>query len=109
MGPLLRVVVCVLAVMVMCQADCYFQELQNKDVKSQPKGCVDKEGVEHEFGSEWVKNCYECSCSEEGIGCCSKIPDAIDVPPQCELVVNRDACSAKMVLKSDKTKECSPV
>ena len=37
-APLLRMVVCVLAVVVMCQADCYFQELHNKDVKSQPKG-----------------------------------------------------------------------
>lgn len=31
--------------------------------------------------------------------------DTLDMPEECELVVNKEYCTAKVVLKSDKTKE----
>ncbi|XP_070697752.1 beta-microseminoprotein [Pempheris klunzingeri] len=107
----LRVFVCLLGLVVLCHSDCFFEELVIKDLRSPPQGCVDKDGKQHGFGSEWVRDCMACSCSMEGLSCCSKIPDAdtVDIPANCELVVNKEACSAKVVLKSDTTKECSPV
>ncbi|KAF7646582.1 hypothetical protein LDENG_00185130 [Lucifuga dentata] len=105
----LPVLVCLLGLVVLCHSDCFFQESQITNVNNHPKGCVDTDGKQHAFGAEWVKDCMSCSCTMEGINCCNQIPDSVGVPEECELVVNKEACSAKMVLKSDKTKECNPV
>ncbi|XP_029505403.1 beta-microseminoprotein-like [Oncorhynchus nerka] len=107
MGSLVRVVVCVLMLVVVCRAQCFFQELETKDPKTPAKGCVDKEGKQHVFGSSWVKDCYDCSCSVRGIGCCNRIPEVVDLSAECELVVDRKACSHRVVMKSDKTKDCN--
>ncbi|AWP14088.1 putative beta-microseminoprotein-like [Scophthalmus maximus] len=106
----LRVFVCLLGLVVLCHCDCFFQDLEIKDLNDPPKGCVDKDGKQHDFDSEWVRDCMECSCSKEGLSCCTTLPDAdeVDIPEECEMVVNKQACSAKVVLKTDKTKECSP-
>ncbi|XP_074501527.1 beta-microseminoprotein-like [Sebastes fasciatus] len=107
----LHVFVCLLGLVVLCHSDCYFQEMVMKDLNNPPKGCVDKDGKQHDFGADWVRDCMDCSCTTEGLSCCSKIPDAntVDVPDDCELVVNKEACSAKVMMKSDKTKECNPI
>ncbi|XP_034408490.1 beta-microseminoprotein [Cyclopterus lumpus] len=106
----LHVFVCLLGLLVLCHSDCFFQELVLKDLNNPLKGCVDKEGKQHDFGSEWDIDCMVCSCTSEGLSCCSKIPDgnAAGVPDECELVVNKETCSATLLLKSDKTKECNP-
>ncbi|KAF3842161.1 hypothetical protein F7725_024112 [Dissostichus mawsoni] len=72
-------------------------------------GCVDKDGKQHDFGTEWTKDCIDCSCTGQGMSCCRKIPDTVDIPAECELVVNKEACTAKIVMKSDLTKECNLV
>ncbi|KAM3862947.1 beta-microseminoprotein-like [Diretmus argenteus] len=105
----LQVLVCLLGLVVLCQSQCFFQELVMKDLNNPPKGCVDKDGKQHAFDSEWVKDCYDCSCSTQGMSCCNKIPSAVDIPEECEMVVNKETCSAELVLKADKTKACSPV
>ncbi|KAM9345466.1 beta-microseminoprotein [Symphorus nematophorus] len=107
----LHVFVCLLGLVVLCHSDCFFQQLVIKDLKNPPKGCVDKDGKQHEFGSEWTRDCMSCSCSMEGLSCCSMIPDkdTVDIAEDCELVVNKATCSAKVVQKSDKTKECNPL
>uniref|UniRef100_A0A3B4BJH7 Beta-microseminoprotein n=1 Tax=Periophthalmus magnuspinnatus TaxID=409849 RepID=A0A3B4BJH7_9GOBI len=64
-------------------------------------GCVDKNGEEHKFDSEWVEDCMDCSCTSDGLSCC--------IPEDCELVLDKEDCSAKAVFKWDKTKECSPI
>ncbi|CAL8366675.1 unnamed protein product [Gadus morhua 'NCC'] len=104
----LRVLVCLLGLVALSHCDCFFVELVLKDLKNPPTACVDKDGGMHAFGSEWVKDCLECSCTQNGMSCCSMIPDlsATEVPEDCELVVNTNACSSKFVLKADKTKEC---
>ncbi|KAM9848064.1 beta-microseminoprotein [Aulostomus maculatus] len=92
-------------------AESLFKELLVTDLKNPPKGCVDMDGKQHDLGSEWVRDCMECSCTKEGLSCFSKIPDPglVFVPEECELIVNKEACSAKTVLKSDKNKECNPI
>ncbi|XP_029306082.1 beta-microseminoprotein-like [Cottoperca gobio] len=106
----LHVFVCLLGLVVLCHSDCFFHELELKDLNNPPRGCVDKDGKQHVFGSEWTSECIDCSCTSEGLSCCSKLPDAntVDIPDECELVVNKEACTAKVVMKSDTTKECIP-
>nr|XP_019946770.1 PREDICTED: beta-microseminoprotein [Paralichthys olivaceus] len=108
---LLRVFVCLLGLVVLCHSDCTFQELVIKDLNNPPTGCEDQDGKEHEFDSEWVKDCMSCSCSQEGVNCCNMVSGAgeFDVPEECELIADKQTCSVKIVLKSDKTKECFPV
>ncbi|XP_039640695.1 beta-microseminoprotein [Perca fluviatilis] len=107
----LHVFLCLLGLVVLCRSDSFFQKLELKDPKNPPKGCVDKDGKQHDFGSKWDRDCMACSCTSEGLSCSSKMPDAntVDVSEDCELVVDKDACSAKVVMKSDKTKECNPI
>ncbi|XP_067466063.1 beta-microseminoprotein [Thunnus thynnus] len=106
----LRVFVCLLGLVVLCDSYCFFRGLEIKDLNNPPKGCVDMEGKMRNFGSEWVKDCNECSCTEEGMSCCSRIPNAstVNVPDECELLVDKEACTAKVVMKADKTRECNP-
>ncbi|XP_061083593.1 uncharacterized protein LOC133118016 [Conger conger] len=102
--------VAVLALATICNASCSFQQLVLTDPMHPPQGCLDEEGKLHVFGSEWVKDCQECSCSQEGLSCCSMImiPSDEELPPDCEILVDKTKCSTKLVLKSDKTKECVP-
>ncbi|KAJ8250781.1 hypothetical protein COCON_G00227030 [Conger conger] len=65
--------VAVLALATICNASCSFQQLVLTDPMHPPQGCLDEEGKLHVFGSEWVKDCQECSCSQEGLSCCSMI------------------------------------
>ncbi|KAJ8418209.1 hypothetical protein AAFF_G00139180 [Aldrovandia affinis] len=109
MRLLLCVPLAVLALAAVCSADCHFRELVLTDIKNPPKGCHGEDGVMHDFGSNWVKDCYECYCSNSGISCCSKMPATMDVPSECEVIVDRKECTAKMVMKSDKTKACEAV
>ncbi|XP_028280073.1 beta-microseminoprotein-like [Parambassis ranga] len=106
-----HVFVCFMGLVALCHSDCSFQKLMVEDLDNPPKGCVDNDGKLHDFGSEWEKDCVACSCTAEGLSCCSRIPDAdtVDIPEECELVVNKETCSAQVVMKSDKTKECSPL
>uniref|UniRef100_A0A4W6DZE7 Beta-microseminoprotein n=1 Tax=Lates calcarifer TaxID=8187 RepID=A0A4W6DZE7_LATCA len=106
----LHVFVCLLGLVVLCHSDCFFQQLVIKDLRNPPNGCEDKDGKQHNFGSKWVRDCMQCSCTTEGLSCCNMIPDTgiVDISEECELVVNKETCSAKVVLKSDKTKECNP-
>ncbi|KAJ0067338.1 hypothetical protein NL108_016504 [Boleophthalmus pectinirostris] len=104
----LAVLLSLLGLVVLSNSQCVFETVQFKDGSA--TGCVDKEGVEHEFGSAWVEDCMNCLCSEDGISCCTMLPDEnAEVPEDCELIVDKEVCSAKVVLKSDKTTECSPI
>ncbi|CAK6951594.1 beta-microseminoprotein [Scomber scombrus] len=107
----LRVFVYLLGVVVLCDSSCFFEQLEIKDLNNPPKGCTDRDGKQHDFGSEWTRDCVECSCTKDGLSCCTMLPDAdtVDIPEECELVVNKEACSAKVVQKSDNTKECNPL
>ncbi|KAF3708296.1 Beta-microseminoprotein [Channa argus] len=108
MAPL-HVFVYLLGLVVLSHSACFFRQLEVKDVNNPPKGCVDEDGKQHAFGTKWMRDCKACSCTTAGLSCCDMIPEAVNVPQECELVVNRKTCSGKVVLKSDKTKLCNPV
>ncbi|KAG7216411.1 hypothetical protein INR49_021663 [Caranx melampygus] len=106
-----HVFLCLLGLVVLCHSDCTFQQLEIKDLNNPPKGCVDSDGKEYSFDSEWVRDCMACSCTTDGLSCCNKIPDEseVEIPAECEMLVDKKACSAKVVMKSDHSKECNPV
>ncbi|KAJ0005121.1 hypothetical protein NQD34_011335 [Periophthalmus magnuspinnatus] len=103
------VLLSLLGLVVLSNSKCIFEKLEVQD-DNPPTGCVDKNGEEHKFDSEWVEDCMDCSCTSDGLSCCSKLPDEnAEVPEDCELVLDKEDCSAKAVFKWDKTKECSPI
>ncbi|KAJ8248426.1 hypothetical protein GJAV_G00241900 [Gymnothorax javanicus] len=106
MRALLCCAVTLLAVAMVCNAACTFTLLEVKDKLNPPKGCEDEDGEFHEFGSEWQKNCIKCSCSEAGAGCCDMILRTVKLPEECEMIVDREKCTSKYVLKCDNTKKC---
>ncbi|KAG7511902.1 hypothetical protein JOB18_013976 [Solea senegalensis] len=95
-----HVFICVLALIPLCHALC---TTVDKDEKI--KGCVDKDGNLHNFGSDWTKDCTDCTCTENGLTCCNLFPDD-DIPLECELMVNKTDCTFRIVQKSDNTKYC---
>ncbi|XP_060942758.1 beta-microseminoprotein J1 [Limanda limanda] len=107
---LLRVIVCLLGLVVLCHSDCTFVELVITDVNNPPNGCVDQDGTHKDFDTEWVTDCVAYSCTSEGLSSCNLLPSPaeVEVSDECELIVNEQECSSKVVLKSDNTKECSP-
>ncbi|NXG38661.1 MSMB protein, partial [Dromaius novaehollandiae] len=70
--------------------------------------CTDLEGKLHEFGSHWkTKDCWDCSCSREGIGCCTSYVTPVSFDEEkCEAIFNKLTCSYKVVEKADHAKEC---
>ncbi|XP_066549275.1 beta-microseminoprotein [Amia ocellicauda] len=107
MSSLLGVTLGLLALIALCSAQCTFQQLVLENINDPLKGCQDTDGVMHTFGSRWMKDCYECECITQGISCCNKIETAVEVPLDCEIIVNKKDCSAKAVLKKDPTKDCA--
>ncbi|XP_036402011.1 beta-microseminoprotein-like [Megalops cyprinoides] len=95
-----------LALVALCHAQCFFKQLEITDINNPPKGCKDDDGVMRKFGESWVKDCYKCSCSDEGISCCNMIGGVVVAPPECEVVIDNKQCTMKLVMKADKTKEC---
>ncbi|XP_013814268.1 beta-microseminoprotein-like [Apteryx mantelli] len=98
----------VLAISVtLSNASCFVEELKRESDKEVP-GCTDFEGKFHEFGSQWeTKNCMDCSCSRQGIGCCTSYATPINFDEEkCEAIFNKLTCSYKVVEKDDHTKEC---
>ncbi|XP_023260282.1 beta-microseminoprotein-like [Seriola lalandi dorsalis] len=105
----LHVFLCLLGLVALCNSACLFVPLEIKDMNNPPKGCTDRDGKQYDFGSEVVIDCMSCSCTNDGLSCCDMIPspNTVMIPMECEMIVNRQACSFKLVLKSDNTKECS--
>uniref|UniRef100_A0A3Q3WSE9 Uncharacterized protein n=1 Tax=Mola mola TaxID=94237 RepID=A0A3Q3WSE9_MOLML len=87
----LRVCVCLLELIALCHSQCFFRSLVTKDSVF-PSGRLDKYGKKHYCDTEWEADCME----QNG---------KFDIPRECELPVDRKACTAKWVLKSDKEKE----
>ncbi|NXC66983.1 MSMB protein, partial [Anhinga anhinga] len=70
--------------------------------------CRDSDGVLREFGSRWRRaDCYDCSCSRKGIGCCAGFGTPVGFNEEkCEKVFNKKTCTYKVVEKEDPSKEC---
>ncbi|NXF35501.1 MSMB protein, partial [Nyctibius bracteatus] len=70
--------------------------------------CRDSNGELHKLDSHWRNaDCYDCSCSEDGINCCSSFatPSVYD-EEKCESIFNKETCSYTVVEKADHLKEC---
>ncbi|XP_050990113.1 beta-microseminoprotein [Labeo rohita] len=104
--------VCILLFMVVsCSAECYIRKPKVdwssiNNVTGHLQGCVDSDGVTHDFNSEWDKDCYNCHCTLFGIKCCNKIPTLIEHPDECEVVVDKKTCSFTLALALDHSKPC---
>ncbi|KAF1543718.1 UNVERIFIED_CONTAM: Beta-microseminoprotein, partial [Eudyptes pachyrhynchus] len=70
--------------------------------------CHDWNGKLHEFGSHWRSaDCYDCSCSRDGIGCCSSFTTPVGYDEEkCVSIFNKETCTYKVVEKNDHSKEC---
>ncbi|KFV18646.1 Beta-microseminoprotein, partial [Tauraco erythrolophus] len=70
--------------------------------------CHDLNGELHEFGSSWSnEDCYDCSCSEHGISCCSSFMTPVDYDEEkCVSIFNKETCTYKVVEKDDASKQC---
>merc|ERR1739838_505685 len=98
----LTVLVCFLGLVVLCQSACFVKRLEITDIFHLPKGCVDGDGKEHLFGTKWTtKHCEACSCSMQGMSCCTKLPSQseMSLPAHCQMVVNKATCSYKIACK----------
>ncbi|KAK2878898.1 hypothetical protein QQF64_010977 [Cirrhinus molitorella] len=102
--------VCILFFMVVsCSAECYIYKPEgdiSNDNIDHLQGCVDSDGVFHDFNSEWEKDCYSCLCTLSEIKCCNKIPTIIEHPDECKMVVDKTTCSFTLALVSDHSKPC---
>ncbi|KFV59732.1 Beta-microseminoprotein, partial [Tyto alba] len=70
--------------------------------------CRDSKGELHKFGSSWrTDDCFDCSCSEGRISCCSSFltPTGYD-EQKCVSIFNKKTCTYKIVEKDDHSKEC---
>ncbi|NXI68702.1 MSMB protein, partial [Anseranas semipalmata] len=70
--------------------------------------CRDSNGEMHEFDSQWkTADCLECSCSTDGISCCSifATPTSYD-KEKCVSIFNKETCAYEVVEKDDHSKVC---
>nr|XP_005311424.1 beta-microseminoprotein-like [Chrysemys picta bellii] len=93
----------IVASVTLCDAQCWLTRIE-----SDAQGCIDENGVLHEFNSKWkTKDCQSCSCSKETMGCCSLVitPRIYD-EEKCESIFYEETCSYKVVEKADPSKLC---
>nr|XP_009505894.1 PREDICTED: beta-microseminoprotein-like [Phalacrocorax carbo] len=93
----------VLAISVtLSRAQCFFQPMKPDE------GCRDSDGVLRKFGSSWRNaDCYDCSCSRDGIDCCASFGTPVGFDEKkCEKIFNKETCTYKVVEKDDPSKEC---
>ncbi|XP_030309062.1 beta-microseminoprotein [Calypte anna] len=101
----IRVCLLVLAVSVpLSNAACFLQPLK----PGESDGCHDSNGVQHKFDFLWRdENCNDCSCSKDGISCCSSFATPVGYNEEkCVRIFNKETCTYKVVEKDDHSKEC---
>ncbi|XP_009076418.1 PREDICTED: beta-microseminoprotein J1-like [Acanthisitta chloris] len=98
----------VLAISVpLSDASCFLEPFKPGMSDGKVVGCLDSEGVVHKFDSKWRKNCDDCSCSKQGIGCCTSYMRPVDYDTEkCVSIFNEETCSYEVVEKNDHSKEC---
>ncbi|KFO04727.1 Beta-microseminoprotein, partial [Balearica regulorum gibbericeps] len=70
--------------------------------------CRDSNGEVHKFDSHWRNaDCYDCTCSRDGISCCSSFATPVGYDKEkCISIFNKEECTYKVVEKDDHSKEC---
>ncbi|CAH2321775.1 Hypothetical predicted protein [Pelobates cultripes] len=91
-----------------CNAGCFTKLNKPSLDGDEPKGCLDKNGVLHEFNTRWkTKNCFDCSCDTEEMSCCKVYgrPANYD-QSKCFVKYDKHACTVEVLQKEDPTKLC---
>ncbi|XP_064421640.1 beta-microseminoprotein-like [Latimeria chalumnae] len=89
-----------------CYPACF---LSVKDVIPN-KGCRDtNDGQVHNFGSSWVSNCLDCSCSEDAVRCCDVMSRPVLIPEDCDMVFDQANCEYKVFKKDNPSVPCKPL
>ncbi|KFP27127.1 Beta-microseminoprotein, partial [Colius striatus] len=70
--------------------------------------CLDSDAKLYEFDSQWkTDNCYDCSCSRNGIRCCTSFMKSTGYDKKkCVSIFNKMTCTYKAVEKDNNSKEC---
>ncbi|CAJ1067847.1 beta-microseminoprotein [Xyrichtys novacula] len=107
----LRVFALLLGLVVLSESACFRKPLaiiEGPGFPVLPTGCEDDDGKTYPFGGTWVRDCKSCSCSTDGMSCCEMLPSAgaFSFPHHCQLLVDKTACTTKLVLKSDNSRPC---
>ncbi|CAH2321774.1 Hypothetical predicted protein [Pelobates cultripes] len=91
-----------------CNAACYTQMNALSPGGEEPKGCLDENGVLHEFNTRWrTKDCLDCSCGTAWISCCSAHGRPVNYDKKkCFVKYDKNACTVEVLQKKDPTKEC---
>ncbi|XP_036590316.1 beta-microseminoprotein E1-like [Trichosurus vulpecula] len=90
-----------------CDAQCTFKPLVITP-GSTLEGCMDSDGVMHDFDTQWESNCVRCSCSSRvGLSCCSMVtrPNGYD-KVNCKEIFNKRTCTFTVVQKVKPTVPC---
>uniref|UniRef100_A0A7N4NRV9 Beta-microseminoprotein n=2 Tax=Sarcophilus harrisii TaxID=9305 RepID=A0A7N4NRV9_SARHA len=104
-NTMLRVLLALAIFVTLCDAQCSLLPL-DKDSK-ELQGCKDSSGIIHDFNSEWKDNCKKCSCTSEGINCCSMIKSPVGYDKvNCQEIFLEESCSYKVIEKANPLKAC---
>ncbi|KAM4852546.1 beta-microseminoprotein [Thomomys bottae] len=90
-----------------CNARCYFipgTEPRNDFLDE----CEDTDGVKYSIHTNWqTESCFECSCNEEGIQCCSKVAVPLGYDKiNCQSIFYKENCTYSVVERDDPEKTC---
>ncbi|XP_012891663.1 PREDICTED: beta-microseminoprotein [Dipodomys ordii] len=93
--------------MTSCNAQCYFIPGTEPGMNLNDE-CQDIDGAKYPVHKTWqTENCFECTCNEEGIQCCNKVP----VPSgydrlNCKTIFYKENCTYSVVERDDPGKTC---
>ncbi|OCT71850.1 beta-microseminoprotein isoform X2 [Xenopus laevis] len=94
-------------VVFLCNATCLDRDPSRGQPGARLDGCLDG-NVMRPFNSTWnIENCTECNCTQSGITCCSTLQVPVVLSGNCEVVVNRSACTYYIQKTSDKPELCN--
>ncbi|XP_010983603.1 beta-microseminoprotein isoform X1 [Camelus dromedarius] len=105
MNAILVSLVVLATLVTLCNTQCFIIPNQN----SGSNECKDLDGITHPLDSQWkTENCEECSCSQNGINCCSLIAVPVDYDTEkCKKVFNKETCSYTVVERDNPENPCA--
>uniref|UniRef100_UPI00358E2688 beta-microseminoprotein-like n=1 Tax=Myxine glutinosa TaxID=7769 RepID=UPI00358E2688 len=70
-------------------------------------GMCEMLGLTYPIGSNWhSEDCMDCSCSKDGLGCCSMYTTPQKFPPECEAVFDKENCRYVVHVKGNPKITC---
>ncbi|CAF1394064.1 unnamed protein product [Rotaria sordida] len=86
------------------QTQCSVKPLSSRNTHN----CGIIDGKVRKFSDSWKsKDCKQCSCSRNGISCCSTLATPTNYDKKnCRAILNKRQCRYDVVKKSDKNTKC---